>query len=969
MEKICFVFTKESFYIDKTAVEGMSMKGGSATGKDSAVARGKGTSAEKGGSATGKDSAAGRKDAPGAIDGKAGSGAVKNENEYYVLIDKFVRKPYITFYQLAFSAMPDYLDPAGGYIYRLAEKFVEDLASVPGLEISRDHTELEIDDDSLETLLGSVPFAIGAEFVTKAWVKRQYRRFLSIFKKEIRSYPGKVSLYFAEKNEKLHIPERVFFHLVENPQGELPFAFLATYATRSGSGGTTQSVNGGTTQSGSGETTQSGSGGTTQSVSGGTTRSVNGGTTQSVSGGVRHVPLRYALTEYNGDKAKLLELLSCLNKAAEVSELIGEFMDNGELFHPLALTAEETYRLLKDIPKLEEVGIRCRIPNWWRKRYSNLSVSIKVGDDKPKLLGLDSILSVTPELTLDGAALSKDEIKMLLEQSEGLLLIKGKWIEVDHGRLQKLLEQLENHKETMTFLEALRSEILRPERNEADDEAVVTNGKWLKSFLKELRNPSKLKKMPVPESFNGSLRPYQDNGFNWLMQMNRLKFGACLADDMGLGKTVQILAFLEAVRKERPKSKALLVVPASLLGNWKKEAEKFAPQMSICILYGGSSKKLSDFLLTNNAFLTVTTYRMACSVEGIEKITWDCLILDEAQAIKNPGTIQTKRIKKLKSRMRIALTGTPIENELFNLWSIFDFLNKGLLGSSEEFRDYCKELQERPEGYAKLKNMIAPFMLRRVKTDKKIISDLPDKFEKNDYVELSKKQIVLYKKLLSETETLLVASNGMQRRGLILSLLLHLKQICNHPDQYLGQEEYDPELSGKFEMLEQICRTIYEKRERVLVFTQFKELTGYLDDFLAQIFRCRGGVIHGGISANKRAELVEQFQAEEYMPYMVLSVRAGGTGLNLTKASHVIHFDRWWNPSVENQATDRAFRIGQDKNVMVHKFICQGTIEEKIDKLIESKRELAENVIGSGGENWITEMSNEELLSMLRLEV
>lgn len=344
------------------------------------------------------------------------------------------------------------------------------------------------------------------------------------------------------------------------------------------------------------------------------------------------------------------------------------------------------------------------------------------------------------------------------------------------------------------------------------------------------------------------------------------------------------------------------------------------------------------------------------------------MILDEAQAIKNPTAKQTRQLKKLKSRMRIAMTGTPIENDLSNLWSLFDFLDKGLLGSSDEFRAYCRRLEDRPENYAKLKNMIAPFLLRRVKTDKKIISDLPDKLEQVDYVPLSKKQAVLYRQLLAGTEDKVLSSKGMQRRGLVLSLILHLKQICNHPDQYLGQKEFSPAQSGKFEMLRELAETIYEKRERVLVFTQFRELTDALDDFLAEIFHIRGGVIHGGIPVKERNQIVERFQGDAYMPYLVLSVRAGGTGLNLTKANHVIHFDRWWNPSVENQATDRAFRIGQDKNVMVHKFVCKGSVEEKIDALIESKRELAENVIGAGGESWITELDNESLINLLRLD-
>lgn len=315
------------------------------------------------------------------------------------------------------------------------------------------------------------------------------------------------------------------------------------------------------------------------------------------------------------------------------------------------------------------------------------------------------------------------------------------------------------------------------------------------------------------------------------------------------------------------------------------------------------------------------------------------------------------------------MTGTPIENELMNLWSLFDFLNKGLLGSSKEFHEYCKELDAHPEGYQKLKTMVAPFMLRRVKTDKRIIADLPEKLESVDYVSLTKKQIVLYRKAVSDMERLIEQTEGIQRSGIILTTIMKLKQICNHPDQYLGQSGYSMDESGKLIMLKEICETIYEKRERVIIFTQFKEITEYLSEFLTQIFRIRGHVLHGGTPVAKRGKIVEDFQGEKYVPYIVVSVKAGGTGLNLTKANHVIHFDRWWNPAVENQATDRAFRIGQKKDVVVHKLVCRGTVEEKIDAMIESKKELAENVIGSGGEKWITELNNDELMSILRLEL
>ena len=842
------------------------------------------------------------------------------EKEVQAYASGFARAPYETLYELAFRELPECFDAAGVFLFQVAESFVEMLVNTSGLELSREKTELVPKEETIELLLDSVPFVLGAEFVTRTWIKRQYRKLLAVFSKQIKSYTGRVSLYFAEKNQKLHVPERVFFHLVENSEGEFPFAFLATYATK-GDGGR-----------------------------------------------VRHVPLQYALTEYRDERSKLLELLSCLNKAAEVSALIGRFMESGELFHPLGLTAEEAYQFLNDVAALENCGILCRIPNWWKKRYSAFAVTVKMGDEKPSLLGLDALLHMAPSLTVGGIPLTEEEIRDLLTQTEGLSFIKGKWVEVNHEKLKRLLAEMKQYDGDISVLDALRSEMHYAYDSE-DDAPVITNGKWLGGLLKSLRNPRKQKSIGVPDGFSGELRPYQEVGYQWLLQMNRLGFGACLADDMGLGKTVQILAFLEALRAQKPNGNVLLIVPASLLGNWQKEAARFTPGLPVTVLHGAHAATLSDRFTKSDAFLTITTYRMAMSIEALEEPLWDCIILDEAQAIKNPGTKQTRQIKRLKSRMRIAMTGTPIENDLSNLWSLFDYLNKGLLGSMEEFRGFCRGLDQNPEGYAKLKNMIAPFLLRRVKTDKKIISDLPDKLEQLDYVTLSPKQTVLYRKLLAETSEKVENSDGMQRRGIVLALLLHLKQICNHPDQYLGTEEYSPAQSGKFELLKQLAQTIAEKRERMLVFTQFKELTGHLDDYLAEVFGRRGGVIHGGVPIKERNAIVERFQSESYVPYLVLSVRAGGTGLNLTKANHVIHFDRWWNPSVENQATDRAFRIGQDKNVMVHKFVCKGSVEEKIDALISSKKELAENVIGAGGENWITEMSNDELMKLLRLEV
>lgn len=833
--------------------------------------------------------------------------------------EQFEADKWKAVYAIGFEKRPKWLDAAGLFLYQVADGFQQMLTRQPDLEVAREHVEVPLDENVMERLLNAVPFTLGAEYVNIQWMTEAFRQLHLVYAREIASYEGTVALYLADKCQRLKVPERIFFHLVENKEEDYPFAFLATYATKD------------------------------------------------ANDKVRHMPLAYALTEYQADRGKLLQLLSCLNRASEVSTLIGEFVEKGELFHPLRLTADEAYQILKEVPMIEECGIVCRIPNWWKRNAYGITMSVSLGEEKPPLLGLDTILSMTPQLVVDGVPLSRDEIETLLQQTDGLAFLKGKWIAVDHARLQRLLDDMENHRGSLTLLDALRMGLKGQESESADVGPVVTNGTWLANLLQDLRNPKRIRSAVVPKTFQATLRPYQKDGFTWLDYMNKLGFGACLADDMGLGKTIQVLAFLEKLRKMNKDAHVLLVVPASLLGNWQKETEKFAPDMTFRILHGSSSKTDGNDI-KDNSFLTITTYGMVARLETLEKIQWDCLILDEAQAIKNPLTKQTKRVKALHSKMRIAMTGTPIENDLTNLWSLFDFLNKGLLGSSTEFHDYCKRLEDNPEGYAKLKAMIAPFLLRRVKTDKTIISDLPDKLEQIDYVGLSKKQTVLYRKYVAELAEKLEKLDGMKRRGLVLASLTKLKQICNHPDQYLGQMAYDPRESGKFEMLREVCETIYQKRERVLVFTQFKEITGYLDGFLADIFGCHGYVLHGGTPVAKRNEIVEAFQGEKYVPYIVLSVKAGGTGLNLTNANHVIHFDRWWNPAVENQATDRAYRIGQKNNVLVHKLVCKGTIEEKIDEMIESKKELASNVIGSGGESWITEMSNEELLSILKLD-
>jgi non-specific serine/threonine protein kinase len=471
-----------------------------------------------------------------------------------------------------------------------------------------------------------------------------------------------------------------------------------------------------------------------------------------------------------------------------------------------------------------------------------------------------------------------------------------------------------------------------------------------------------------------TLRPYQQVGVNWLWFLSELGLGACLADDMGLGKTVQVLALLLAQGERGP---SLLVLPASLLANWKSELQRFAPSLTALCLHPSEMNRDTLAALAADpekalasVDVVLTTYGMVQRQEWLKKTDWNLIVLDEAQAIKNPATRQSREVKGLSGRARIALTGTPVENRLSDLWSLFDFISPGLLGSASRFKQFVHALEgHEPPSYAPLRTLVQPYILRRLKTDRSVIADLPDKVEMPAWCGLSKVQARLYGEAVkSLAHALKEQREGMKRRGLILSTLMRFKQICNHPGQALGDGDFAEERSGKFVRLRELVEEIASRQEKVLVFTQFREMTEPLAAFLTQIFGRPGLVLHGGTPVAERKKLVDRFQQEEGPPFFVLSLKAGGTGLNLTAAGHVIHFDRWWNPAVENQATDRAFRIGQKKNVMVHKFVCKGTVEEKIDALIAAKADLATELL-EGAERLLTEMDDEALLRLVSLDL
>lgn len=828
------------------------------------------------------------------------------------------------------------LSPSLEFWRKFSHEYVEKIRLNPDVEYLRSKISAPARQSFLNEMMGQIPFTQGAEYITSALLEEYWQKLNNFSQTGIKSFKGSVEDFFHQYAPDVHLIGRIYFHLVENKDDEkYPFAFLATYAHGISREGKSQ-----------------------------------------------HKPLKYALTEYENDQKKMLQLLSTVNSASQQSSFISNLLDTGDIFHPLSWSTNDAFKFLEEIEVYEEAGILCRVPNWWKKKTNHVRLSITVGGKKPSYIGLDSLVDFQANLVLEDTPLTLKEADELLSQTEGLAYIKGKWITIDKESLKETLSSLEKAKKLMkehnfSLSEALRL-LMSPKNygglgDSLEENIEVNCGEWLESVLEKMRNPELLRSVSPVKDFKAVLRPYQQTGLNWLFLMHSLGFGACLADDMGLGKTVQLLAFFQTLKKKSKKtSPNLLILPASLLANWASEIKRFSPSLKFILAHPSAedSKLLKDARKEeiDQYDLVITTYGLAKRYDWIKSYDWNYIVLDEAQAIKNPATAQTRAVKKLKSLNRIILTGTPIENSLSDLWSLFDFINPGLLGNSKEFSNLNKKLNEGAGNYSSLRRIIGPYILRRLKTDKSIISDLPDKVEVNSYAGLSKKQVALYKQLVEKLKTSLEVMDGIQRRGIILASLMKFKQICNHPDQYLGLSSYIETESGKFLRLREIIETIFEKREKALVFTQFREMTGPLDRFLSALFGKKGLVLHGGTPVKKRKHLVDRFQSDEYVPYFVLSVKAGGTGLNLTAANHVIHFDRWWNPAVENQATDRAFRIGQNRSVMVHKLITQGTVEEKIDKMIEEKKQLAADVIADTGEKWITEMNNEDVINMFKMD-
>ena len=729
-----------------------------------------------------------------------------------------------------------------------------------------DVVEIDLPKEDILYFLQKIPPVKGVDYIDEESLILVWGQIERDLFTEIKEYGKNIEEFLIKYHPNWSMFGKVCFHLAENKNSDIPFAFLATYLHKV------------------------------------------------IDGRAKYLPLSIAINEYEGNNNLLLKLLSPLYRASANSVFLKEHIDSGDIYHPLAWSPKEAHQFLKDIPIFENAGIIVKIPNWWSPTKPNIpKIKARIGEDKPHEMGFEALLSCDLSLTIGEEVISEDDIRELLLKSDSLVFFKGKWVEVDKAKLEDLLKKWNKinkqmRDEGVSFAQGLRwlSGVDFFDGNVKDNNISSSMqfhaGSWICSTLASLKDPEQNKRIDqiLERNLQATLRPYQVKGVQWLHLLNYLQLGAILADDMGLGKTLQVISLL-LIKKNNKIDKSngnepnqnhpsLLIVPASLIGNWKEEMYKFAPSLQYTVVHSSENanndKKKYDKDHNYALDLVITTYALVSRLSWLSDKKWDLIILDEAQSIKNPDAKQTKAIKNLSANHRLAITGTPVENRLADLWSIFDFISPGLLGTYKEFAKFTKnKSQDGHSPYPAIRSLVTPYILRRMKTDKKIISDLPDKTEIKSYCFLTKKQKILYQDTVASLKKELENLDNKKRQGIIFSYLIRFKQICNHPSHWLKDDIYLDEDSGKFIKLKEICEIISQKQEKLLIFTQFQEMTLPLFKFLTKIFGKEGLILHGGTQIKDRPGLVKSFQKDDGPPFFVLSLKAGGSGLNLTNAS------------------------------------------------------------------------------------
>ncbi|HEY1336258.1 MAG TPA: SNF2-related protein [Bryobacteraceae bacterium] len=646
---------------------------------------------------------------------------------------------------------------------------------------------------------------------------------------------------------------------------------------------------------------------------------------------------------------------------------------------PDAYTTDATgaHAFLREFaPALEQSGFGLMLPSWWTRRGPALRLKAKAKVKSPKKssgmgLTLESVLQFDWQMALGDEKITRAELAALAKQKSPLVQFRGQWIEAGADEIAAALKFLERGGGETTLRDVIQMALGAADGTTAIEiEGIEASGS-IGDLLAKLEGRKPFAELPQPAELAGELRPYQVRGFSWIDFLKSIGLGACLADDMGLGKTVQTLAVIQHNRAEGEQRPVLLVCPTSVAGNWQKEAAKFTPELPVMLHHGAARHRGEAFAEeAQRHAMVISTYALLHrDREALESVDWAGVVLDEAQNIKNAETLQARAARSLHAGYRVALTGTPVENSVGDLWSIMEFLNPGFLGPRSAFhKKFFVPIQVYSDQSAaeRLRRITGPFVLRRLKTDRSIIADLPEKLEMKVFCNLTKEQASLYESVVKDAERQLKEAEGIERKGLVLATLMRLKQLCNHPAQFLQDNSAIPGRSGKVARLAEMLEETLAAGDRSLIFTQFAEMGAILRGYLQETYGVEVPFLHGGTPKKQRDQMVDRFGAADGPRIFILSLKAGGTGLNLTAANHVFHFDRWWNPAVENQATDRAYRIGQRRNVQVHKFVCAGTLEEKIDEMIERKKDVAGRVVGAG-EAWLTELSNDQLRDLFAL--